>query len=280
MKIMRVDKYEVPCYNTCINQKEDKQMITSYTNVRNFQIEDYFKDKGYEVKSINFFLNGIDDPTVYPECYKYNMPYLRSVTPIRGGVWQITLQNPNLLEEPNKPYIYCSLYDLKVEVTCDPTVKASKKLEKIDLPWQEKLEKIDLPWQEKIEKIWFEFVNEIAKESRKIDLTKKEVREKFIEQSTRKYNEAIEKQTPTNVFNMGIHVPSQFNSNPDPKKSSFESRQRVKSIIKEAQRKQEQNAAAQDNYSNLGQSDDKQERINKIINEAQLNQEQRESLTK
>ena len=117
--------------------------------------------------------------------------------------------NPHLKTEHDTPYIFATLYDLKVDATAH---------------------------QSEIEKIWFQFVSEKARKIKKgvvisaPDYTDSKVREAAIERSTQFFDDNKSK-IPANseMPNLGIEKPSRYLPS-----GSIQAKMRIQKLVREA----------------------------------------------
>ena len=171
-------------------------------------VKEIFEQNGYKVLYLDFLWNSLDDPTVYPECYKNNV-YLQTNC---GGAWRVVLLNPNLLNEMDYPYIFCNLYDLKTQF--EPNCPKHH--------------------QEKIESFWFEYVNRLAQAKYIMpDISTQKGREYVLQQSNIFYETFSPHFTPNTIQHVEIKKPLAF----DPKnciKAQFDLAKRFKEAEAEA----------------------------------------------
>ena len=166
------------CYNYSEKRKRKINMITNTTNIRISQIKDVFTSQGYKVLYLkDMWVSTVETPTstYWPECFENNVVNRATSGDLYGGAWSIVLLKPDFREKLDDPYIFATLYDLKVD-----TLSNDKE-------------------QAKLEDVWFEFTNQIyqdapkkfiaynynlkddkTKEIKAIDLRKKEDREALI----------------------------------------------------------------------------------------------------
>ena len=163
---------------------------------------------GYHVEYLDMLWNSIDAPTVYPECYMYNLnKYFKKEPPACGGAWRVVLRNPKAVSE-NMPFIYCTFFDLKVEATAH---------------------------QAELENIWFSFANEVYKDIhtfKNVDdanFLKKSNRDFLIRLSTLAYQKCMQDRTNYKVLPVGIAKPVSYN----PEKS-YSAQIRAKRILQES----------------------------------------------
>jgi len=169
------------------------------TNVKKEIIMNLFQNNGYDVLYCNFVWNGLTH-TIYPECYIYNLNYIRkNAEDVRGGAWQLVLSNPNFANELDTPYIFCNLFDLKVQLDQD----------------------CPKHHQADIEDFWFGFVSGLVQSKRSFLKTKnvnfkdEKVREEIIGITTEVFDSYKDQYNSNGITPLRITKPTTF----DPTKS-------------------------------------------------------------
>ncbi len=204
-------------------------MITNAPNIKKSQINDVFTQHGYRVlylKDMWVSTEETSTTTYWPECFENNVANRYNAGELYGGAWNIVLLKPDFRKKLDDPYIFATLYDLKVDTLSNDDEQA------------------------KLENIWFEFTNQIyqdapkkfiasnyhlkdkkTREIRNIDLRKKEDREALIainkDEIVKKVTEGKKYKTTCNV---GVQKPTNFDF-----EKNYAAENNLKTYIREAE---------------------------------------------
>ncbi len=204
-------------------------MITNTTNVRISQIKNVFTSQGYKVLYLkDMWVSTEETPTAtfWPECFENNVVNRSPSGELYGGAWCIVFLKPDFRKKLDEPYIFATLYDLKVDTLSNNDEQA------------------------KLENIWFEFTNQIyqnapkkfiasnyhlkdvkTKKIRNIDLRKKDDRDALIAINKGEIlPEATRCKSYTSTSHVGVQKPINFDF-----EKNYAAKNNLKTYIREAE---------------------------------------------